>query len=82
MANSKLMNTVHAESCQQRGNLLTNSSPSSVSINAYRVLQKHFGFFPPLSDPFLLGPSELQKALQGVNQAAGDIVAVWEDPHL
>lgn len=36
-----------------------------------------------LSVPFLFGPSKVEVGeLQDVNQAAGDIVAVGEDPHL
>lgn len=29
-----------------------------------------------------LDPQKWKSALQDINQAAGDIVAVWEDPHL
>lgn len=77
---SKPMNTAHSERCQKHGDLLTNSSPSIILLMPSEYYVSFLCFiFLSLSS---LDTQNWNSALQDIDQAAGDIVAVREDPHL
>ncbi len=76
----KPKNTAHSERGQKQGDLLANSSPSVTLIMPSECyISLVWFFFRSLSS---LDPQKWDYSLQDVDQAAGDVVAVGEDPHL